>query len=199
MRYPARLEAGRGSWFARFRQKTASRRSEVALRSLARLIDEVLPPSVFGKLVALRNREVTAVVSADKETAARASAMLRRRGLTQRSSNRLGFGAGVSLDKRDITHLPEALTEARMALDLAHPGSPLVPFADIDLTEFLIRRADKAVLRLIPDWARQVNGKDIHRDDLFRTIYTFAECSLNVKQTARRLGIHTNTVYFRLN
>jgi carbohydrate diacid regulator len=27
----------------------------------------------------------------------------------------------------------------------------------------------------------------------------FAECSLNVKQTARRLDVHTNTVYFRLN
>jgi sugar diacid utilization regulator len=35
--------------------------------------------------------------------------------------------------------------------------------------------------------------------ELSRTIRAFAESSLNVKQTARRLGVHTNTVYFRLN
>jgi DNA-binding PucR family transcriptional regulator len=27
----------------------------------------------------------------------------------------------------------------------------------------------------------------------------FTECSLNVKVAARRLGLHTNTLYFRLN
>jgi len=27
----------------------------------------------------------------------------------------------------------------------------------------------------------------------------FTDCSLNVKVTARRLGLHTNTLYFRLN
>jgi DNA-binding PucR family transcriptional regulator len=46
---------------------------------------------------------------------------------------------------------------------------------------------------LIPDWTPRVTG------DLAKTIRAFADCSLNVKQTARRLGVHTNTVYFRLN
>jgi DNA-binding PucR family transcriptional regulator len=40
---------------------------------------------------------------------------------------------------------------------------------------------------------------DDQRRELMRTIRAFADCSLNVKQTARRLGVHTNTVYFRLN
>jgi carbohydrate diacid regulator len=35
--------------------------------------------------------------------------------------------------------------------------------------------------------------------ELSRTIRAFAERSLNVKQTARRLGVHTHTVYFRLD
>lgn len=73
-------------------------------------------------------------------------------------------------------------------------------FADIDLTEFLIRRADKIVLHLIPEWTRHLAAAASGQStELSRTIRVFAECSLNVKQTASRLGVHTNTVYFRLN
>src|SRR5579871_962572 len=34
---------------------------------------------------------------------------------------------------------------------------------------------------------------------LLQTIRAFADASFNVKETARHLGVHTNTVYFRLN
>jgi DNA-binding PucR family transcriptional regulator len=72
-------------------------------------------------------------------------------------------------------------------------------FTDIDLPDFLIRRADKTALSLIPEWTRQLIPDGGQSGELSRTIRTFAECSLNVKQTARRLSVHTNTVYFRLN
>jgi sugar diacid utilization regulator len=75
-----------------------------------------------------------------------------------------------------------------------------VHFSDIDLPEFLIRRADGAAARLIPDWARYLNPtKDDHARELARTIRAFADSGFNVKQTALRLDVHTNTVYFRLN
>jgi len=107
-------------------------------------------------------------------------------------------GAGVGLDKGDVARQPEALVEARIALDLSNPDCRLLHFADIDLAEFVIHQTDRAALRLIPEWVRtaHVTGREGH---LIRTIRTFAECSLNVKETARRLGVHTNTVYFRLN
>lgn len=73
-------------------------------------------------------------------------------------------------------------------------------FADIDLTEFLIRRADKAALHLIPAATRRLApGNDSRSRELSRTLHAFADCSLNVKQSARQLGVHANTVYFRLN
>ena len=78
------------------------------------------------------------------------------------------------------------------------PGRALLHFADIDLAEFLIHRADRAALRLIPEWLREAHTRS-SEDVLVRTIRVFADCSLNVKETARRLGVHTNTVYFRLN
>jgi DNA-binding PucR family transcriptional regulator len=107
-------------------------------------------------------------------------------------------GAGLGLDKLDFSHLPEALTEARIALDFSSPGRAVVPFADVDLTEVVLHNAQKAVLGLIPEWVRKAHAEGRH-PELIDTIRAFAECSLNVKTTAGRLGVHPNTVYFRLN
>jgi carbohydrate diacid regulator len=102
------------------------------------------------------------------------------------------------LNKAGVAGLPEALNEARIALDFTRPNRAAMRFADIDLAEALVHRADKALLHLIPQWIRSAHrtGRD---QDLLQTVVCFAEASLNVKETARRLGVHTNTVYFRLN
>ena len=105
----------------------------------------------------------------------------------------------MSLDASEVARLPESLDEARLALEFASASQPLLHFADINLPEFLIRRADKTALRLIPKGTRHLTSGEGQSGELARTIREFADCSLNVKQTAQRLGVHTNTVYFRLN
>ncbi len=110
----------------------------------------------------------------------------------------VGSGIGIGLEKTDIARLPEALVEAGVALDLTNTSRTILRFAEIDLAEFVIHRADRVALRLIPDWVREAHAAG-READLIRTIRAFAECSLNVKATARLLGVHTNTVYFRLN
>lgn len=162
---------------------------EVALRSLVRLLHQALPSTQFGKLIGLRSGEIVVIAGSDHDTSRRLVKHLSRHGLS--------MGVGVGMDKADIAQLPDSLTEARIALDLTHPGRALLNFAHIDLAEFVIHRADRAALRLIPDWVSQAHAAG--QDDLIRTIRAFADCSLNVKETARRLGVHTNTVYFRLN
>jgi sugar diacid utilization regulator len=73
-------------------------------------------------------------------------------------------------------------------------------FAAIDLSDFLVRRADGAAMRLLPSWVTRFQlQNDAQATDFSRTIRAFADCSFNVKRTAQRLGVHTNTVYFRLN
>ncbi len=158
---------------------------EVTLRSLIRLIQQVLPSAVFGKLTDVRNDEVTVIVCSSSDTARTFLKVLRR--------YRFAAGLGVSADTTEIARLPDSLEEARLALDFATPAQPLLHFADIDLPEFLIRRAPQTAFRLIPEWTRHLVPP------VADTIRVFAECSLNVKQTARSLGVHTNTVYFRLN
>src|SRR5260370_41333946 len=66
--------------------------------------------------------------------------------------------------------------------------------------EFIMGGAERAAFCLSPAWTRRLSAADgVQPAELSRTIRMFAECSLNVKQTAVRLGVHTNTVYFRLN
>jgi hypothetical protein len=172
---------------------------EVTLRSLVRLIDEVLPAASFGKLVDIRDGAVTAIVCSAANTARGLLTALRRNGFARRARNGPAAGVGISLDTIEIGRLPQALDEARVALDFASANRPLMHFSDIDLPEFLIRRADHAAFRLIPEWVRHLKSDHEQPGELARTIRSFADCSFNVKRTAQRLGVHTNTVYFRLN
>lgn len=173
---------------------------EVTLRSLVRLVQEVLPSGAFGKLADIRKGEVTMVVCSDADTARGVLKILRRHGFGRRTANGLPAGVGVSLDTMEVAGLPQSFEEARLALEFATLAQPLMHFADIDLQEFLIRRADFTALRLIPERTRHLTSAgDRPMGDLSRTVRAFAECSLNVKQTAQRLGVHANTVYFRLN
>ena len=47
---------------------------------------------------------------------------------------------------------------------------PLMHFSDIDLPDFLIRRADKTALNLVPDWTRHLIPGGGQSGELARTI-----------------------------
>lgn len=173
---------------------------DAALRSLARLLDQRLPHATFGKLIEVGAAEITAVICSDKGPGRALIETLRRSGFARRATNGWAADVGVSRDTAGIGGLPAAAEEARLAAEFAGPTRPLMHFSDIDLGEYLVRRADDAAFRLVPDWAHQFHGDaDGQPHELGRTIRAFAECNLNVKQTARQIGVHTNTVYFRLN
>jgi hypothetical protein len=173
---------------------------EVTLRSFVRLFQQILPPTIFGRLVDIRNNEVTAIASSDNDTARSLLRALRGSGVAGRAGSGHLARVGVSLDVVDIARLPQALEEAQTALEFTDDAQPLVHFSDIDLPELLVRRADHVAVRLLPEWVHHFNStEDDQSRELSRTIRVFADCSFNVKQTALRLGVHTNTVYFRLN
>jgi sugar diacid utilization regulator len=163
---------------------------EPALRSVMRMIQQALPSAVFGKLVDVRDSEVRVIVCTDRNPGRRFLQALRRSGIGPRSQS---VRIGVSSETTDIASIPALLHDAHVAVEFTTSAQPLIHFTDIELTEFLIRRADKDAFRLIPEWARTLNG------EIAQTVHAFADCSLNVKQTARQLGVHPNTVYFRLN
>jgi sugar diacid utilization regulator len=164
-----------------------------------RLIEQALPGAIFGKLADIRSPEVVAIVCSENDTAQKVLRALQN-GCTQSALNGHAARIGLSCDTLDIARLPKALEEARLALEFTSSAKPLLHFSGIDLAELLVHRADHAAFRLIPDWARHfhVSGEG-QSQPLLTTISAFAESNFNVKQTAQRLCVHTNTVYFRLN
>jgi len=173
---------------------------EATLRSLARLLENAVSPAAFGRMIDIRGREVIVIACGDGETARRLAVALQRSGFTRRPGNSHSARVGISPDAGDVALLPQGLDDARLALEFTSADQPLVQFGDIDLPEFLILRADAAARRLIPAWARRLGARDDDQaQELVRTIRAFADGGLNVKQTALTLGVHTNTVYFRLN
>jgi PucR C-terminal helix-turn-helix domain/GGDEF-like domain len=173
---------------------------EVSLRSLVRLFEQALPPTIFGRLVEIRNNEVTVIASSDSDTGRGVLQALHRGEIAGRLENGHSARVGVSLEVVEFARFAQALEEAEVALGFTSTARPFVHFSDIDLPELLVRRANRAAVRLIPEWARHFNSaEDDQSRELTRTIRVFADCSFNVKHTARCLGLHTNTVYFRLN
>jgi len=173
---------------------------EVALRSLARRLEQALPATVFGMLIDVQNDQVTAIVCSERDTGRNFLQALRRGGFAKRSADGQSAGIGVSADASEIALLPQAVEEASIAIDYASAKQPLMHFPDIYLPDLLMRRADQVADRLIPAWARQLHSSEHDQSrELIHTIRVFADCSFNVKFTAQTLGVHTNTVYFRLN
>src|SRR6266478_3786232 len=172
---------------------------EVTLRSLARLLEQALSPKVFGTLIDVKDSQVTAIVCGDGDTGRNLVQALRV-GFARRATNGQCAGVGISADIAEVARLPEALEEAQIAIEFATAKQPLMRFSDIHLPDLLVRRADQIAVRLIPAWARQLDSaKDGRSRDLIRTIRAFTDCNFSAKHTARELGVHTNTIYFRLN
>jgi sugar diacid utilization regulator len=174
--------------------------AEAALRSFARHIEQVLPRATYGTLIDIRNGEAVVIACSEADAGRGLKTILRRNGFVRSAAGAQPMTVGIGLDATEISRLPLALEEAYIAIEFTGAARPLMHFADIDLPEFLVRRADGAAMRLIPEWARRLSqSKDDQSRELCRTIQAFADSNFNVKQTARRLNIHTNTVYFRLN
>jgi sugar diacid utilization regulator len=166
------------------------------LERLSEYFRQALAPEQFGRLIDIRKDEVLAIVAGTADTSKRVLKALHA------TAAEPGFpaGIGISLDASEISALPQAYQEAERAVEFTRADRPIMHFADIDLLEFLVRRPDAAARRLIPPWAgRLVDADNGKSGELSRTILQFADCNFNVKRTARRLDLHTNTVYFRLN
>jgi len=173
---------------------------ESAPMQIMKLVEKALSKSGLGGIVDYREGKVLAIAAHESEASLALARALQA--AVAAHPSQLGFpvAIGVSLDATQITAIPEAHEEAMRAAEFAETKRSVIQLGEVDLNELLVRRHDATALRLIPSWTNALRRADDDKSgNLSRTIRAFAESDLNVKRTARRLKLHTNTIYTRLN
>jgi len=106
-------------------------------------------------------------------------------------ANRVPLRAGISLPFSDLHSMAEARDEARQALALAG-ARQVVSLSKVRLFDYLLARPNATTRKLVP--ARLGELDEVQR----ATLKYFALANLNAEQAARALGVHANTVTYRL-
>lgn len=132
--------------------------------------------------LAVTRQEELVIVAGD-------SAPLRH--VLEREAELTQLSAGISLPARGLGELPRAHAQAHQALAVA-PAGRVTGLADLSLFEYLVARADDTAPLLVPAGLARLDA--VHR----QTLLTFADCDLNAGLAASRLGVHSNTVHYRL-
>ena len=104
---------------------------------------------------------------------------------------------GISSVCAGLAAVPGGYAEAQRALGHASwPDAAAVAVEDVPLVDLLAAGADASVRRLVPAAARRLASEDSGM--LFATLRAYADAGLNVARAAAGLGLHPNTVHYRL-
>ena len=173
---------------------------ERAQRLLAALAN-LFAPTPIKVLAGLRNSRVVAV----------ASALRRQSGWTAPQTNlaerlapllmQLGPSvlAGVSADRPSTASIPGALREAAAALDFASVDRRVVSFAELPVRSLLLHAGGEYVRSAAPPWIAALIAADEKAGGaLLQTLQALADADLNIQKAGRRLEVHPNTIYARL-
>ena len=163
-------------------------------RALVMLLERVLEADRFGRLVESRPDDVVAIISSPATPGTMVLDALRGEAATM-LCDWLGTGRiGIGLDVHTLHELPRAYAEARVAVDLVGPFPSIRHLREIDVHTYFTQTADDTARRLLPTLPAEVTS-----EPLAETLAAFAEANLNVKECVRRLNVHTNMIYLRLN
>jgi sugar diacid utilization regulator len=96
--------------------------------------------------------------------------------------------------------LPRALQEAMIALDFASVGKRVVQFSDLPIRSLMLHRGGDYMRSVAPAWVSALIDADARaKGSLVRTLQVLADADMNVLKAGRKLGIHPNTIYARLD
>src|SRR6266542_1518522 len=103
---------------------------------------------------------------------------------------------GVAQVPRSVA---EAYAEARVARDSLGTAAGVLALPLLSSFDYLVLREDETARRLIrPEVRRFVAGDAAAGGALIATLVEYAACDLNARTAAKRLHLHVNTAYYRL-
>jgi len=163
-------------------------------------VADALAAQVGGRaapLVVVRQREVVGVIAAPGAGEEGVADALRAADERLQARHEIGLRVGLSTVCAGFPGIARGFAEARQAIERTGPGRPVVAVREMSPFEYLLASADPEVQRTIADRGRALAEAD--PDGTAReTLLAYAACDLSVKETARQLVLHPNTVRYRL-
>ena len=107
---------------------------------------------------------------------------------------------GIGGLRVDLGEVPEGHAEARLARDSIDEAWGVASLADLSTLDYLVRRPDDTVRRLIRPQVRAFLAEDLAADGVYcASLQAFIDHDLNAREAARALHVHVNTMYYRLD
>jgi sugar diacid utilization regulator len=170
---------------------------ERTLRDAAAAVRRLADGAARG-LAVVRQSEIVGVAPVAHGGAPAAVASLRR-ACAQLERRSIRLAVGLSTVHVGVHEVPEAYAEARVARDGLGARAGVLALPLLSSFEYLVLREDETARRLIRPEVRRFVVDDLAAGGaLIETLAEYAACDLNAKTAARRLHLHANTAYYRL-
>ena len=107
---------------------------------------------------------------------------------------------GIGAPRSELEDAPDAHAEALLARDSLGAMGGVTSVSDLSTLDYLLRRPDDTVSRLIRPRVRAFFAEDMAGDGTYGdTLQAYIQHDLNAREAARELHIHVNTMYYRLD
>jgi len=152
-----------------------------------------------GGLAVVRQDEIVGVLPVPGGGPAAAAAEIQRvaAGAQRR---RVPLAVGVSTVRTGPAEVPAGYAEARVARDGLGGRAGVIALPLLSSFDYLLLHADETARRMVRPEVRRFVEEDTGRGGaLITTLTEYAACDLNARTAARRLHLHVNTTYYRLD
>src|SRR6266540_1830858 len=122
-----------------------------------------------------------------------------RRAVADLQRRQVPLAVGISTVHSGLNEVPEAYAEACVARDGLGERPDVIALPALSSFDYLVLREDETARRMVRPRLRRFLEEDAARGGaLITTLTEYIACDRNAKTAARRLHIHVNTAYYRL-